>query len=848
MRAKNRQDRTDRFLRARLGLMLAARGASDAAAHNLIVAVGTSFPVAAGALSTGHDTSCWRHSEARAFSATTLSFDGSNDELPPDCGQQISALVEAVESAIMTVAAKAQLGALFLAAASRADPVASGARQSALMAVAERQLRHATRSYDNIMNSTLVRWAFVGEPTAPVAALDTLRQFVVSSVSHDVPAELARRAFFFVGMLRATAARLPLAYGSHRGRPVDQRELVAPFDPPTVCVATNVSWRVRHHAAGLFYTWRPSQVPGLASHLAVRVPRCPRQHRAPILAVHFLQRFLGWAQVHVDVAMDHHRAQPMLEHQFVGAHIGEQVRSIVSALPRSVASAPSVQLTRLQAHALVDMVSSDSNDQASRGADPTCFDAHIQLGNLFDWASHSDRCGTGMWLPARCPTRANDGRPHPACEEATGRIPCHRWHRAALRSEAVLPTVGVYDHAGTARMPVVHHDAVVNDTMNPCPTAMTVLDYVAIRHYVAAVQIRPDSRAALLLLDAALRRRSASTTVEVSAVRLRWFPSMLTLHLPTGVAGVPRGVCYWACPQRVSATCSFLRKLRATWWTTVAFGDETRQTAPPVCFPGGAVPVPTQFRAAASYAIRNNATAATKSRAVLRPRRQERCLPPSAIRIYRCTQPVRAPIGVHIAPLATRIKVSMCCVLGQRQASPFYGQVPRRRSCTAQRIRLGGRNDSWCVQLHHACGRALTWDVLARAGVAATTFVVGSTQMLLLLPGAHVLPDVAETNLGVRVHVPLSVGAHVAFPSLSRPARGCGNRPQHGYLRVGDRVRRWAQGKPLAFDPSFEHEMVNCGEHPVLLLVLVCPPAATNLRVPRLTLHVAVCRMCGSPC
>ena len=120
--------------------------------------------------------------------------------------------------------------------------------------------------------------------------------------------------------------------------------------------------------------------------------------------------------------------------------------------------------------------------------------------------------------------------------------------------------------------------------------------------------------------------------------------------------------------------------------------------------------------------------------------------------------------------------------------------------------------------------------------------------MLLLLPGAHVLPDVAETNLGVRVHVPLSVGAHVAFPSLSRPARGCGNRPQHGYLRVGDRVRRWAQGKPLAFDPSFEHEMVNCGEHPVLLLVLVCPPAATNLRVPRLTLHVAVCRMCGSPC
>jgi Aspartyl/Asparaginyl beta-hydroxylase len=78
-------------------------------------------------------------------------------------------------------------------------------------------------------------------------------------------------------------------------------------------------------------------------------------------------------------------------------------------------------------------------------------------------------------------------------------------------------------------------------------------------------------------------------------------------------------------------------------------------------------------------------------------------------------------------------------------------------------------------------------------------------------PGSHVEPHTGSSNLRLRVHL----GVDVPEPDKAR-------------LRVGTEWRPWAQGRTLAFDDSFEHEVVHEGlRDRVVLVVDVWHPGLT---------------------
>jgi len=82
-------------------------------------------------------------------------------------------------------------------------------------------------------------------------------------------------------------------------------------------------------------------------------------------------------------------------------------------------------------------------------------------------------------------------------------------------------------------------------------------------------------------------------------------------------------------------------------------------------------------------------------------------------------------------------------------------------------------------------------------------------------PHTHVAPHCGSSNLRLRHHL----GVDVPEPAASR-------------LRVGTEWRSWERGKTLAFDDSFEHEVVHEGERTrVVLVVDVWHPGLTRADV-----------------
>jgi hypothetical protein len=73
----------------------------------------------------------------------------------------------------------------------------------------------------------------------------------------------------------------------------------------------------------------------------------------------------------------------------------------------------------------------------------------------------------------------------------------------------------------------------------------------------------------------------------------------------------------------------------------------------------------------------------------------------------------------------------------------------------------------------------------------ATTMVLGNIKFSVLKPGAHIHAHTGPTTTRIRVHLGLVV------------PKGCCN------LRVADRFLEWKEGRVIAFDDSFEHEVWN---------------------------------------
>jgi aspartate beta-hydroxylase len=70
-------------------------------------------------------------------------------------------------------------------------------------------------------------------------------------------------------------------------------------------------------------------------------------------------------------------------------------------------------------------------------------------------------------------------------------------------------------------------------------------------------------------------------------------------------------------------------------------------------------------------------------------------------------------------------------------------------------------------------------------------------------PHTHIAPHCGSSNLRLRYHLGLDVPE-----------------PDRSWLRVGTEKRGWREGKAMAFDDSFQHEVEHAGERPRVVLVV----------------------------
>jgi aspartate beta-hydroxylase len=86
----------------------------------------------------------------------------------------------------------------------------------------------------------------------------------------------------------------------------------------------------------------------------------------------------------------------------------------------------------------------------------------------------------------------------------------------------------------------------------------------------------------------------------------------------------------------------------------------------------------------------------------------------------------------------------------------------------------------------------------------ATTLGPGVVTLSWLHPGAHIIPHCGHSNSAIRVHLGVTV-------------------PDGPRIRVGDEVLRWQEGRCIAFDDSFEHEVWHDGDESRIVLLIDVP-------------------------
>lgn len=580
MRRKHRKDEFDRYMRARLGLALAHRGAIDAGVHNLVTAVVGGD----AALDAVMATLSPAHTAAEASGRDVVQM-GTGVESAP------ASVADGVEVVATAVAAHAMLGAAFLDRAAESDPRTSGPRQAVLRAVAVRHLTAAAGTYDALM----LRHG-VGDWATSTGADGRSEQQRAAAYRIATDPYVRRRvldAHFFTGLLHAgplaadAAAAVAASggasesvegavgtavYGSSRGSSRSVRgavlptawRLVARADEaglgPTVvddCCTSRQRTRsgFRRHARlvkwlggelcaprGLFaggawsrqsVTSRKDAPLALRGPLLAAVPRTPQRHRAGVRAVFHLQRYLHWvaqatpphaakgrggaddgggdvadAGAAAAVAMD---AGGLYARQRAplpvpgGADTTSCVDGLCTPLSPDVGAAAVGDAAPARVMGLAeDPRAADDGDDDGSGEHtrvvPTAFDAHLQLGALFNDAATAVRASVGK---------------HSSTQSAKAwtRKAAMAWRHLAQESLRLLaPLTDVLERAAPIHAPLVHTRRVRLTTPE---RNVTMLDAAAVRHLAAAVALRPTSRAALRLLDEALRHRGATTLPQV---------------------------------------------------------------------------------------------------------------------------------------------------------------------------------------------------------------------------------------------------------------------------------------------------------------------------------------------
>ena len=83
----------------------------------------------------------------------------------------------------------------------------------------------------------------------------------------------------------------------------------------------------------------------------------------------------------------------------------------------------------------------------------------------------------------------------------------------------------------------------------------------------------------------------------------------------------------------------------------------------------------------------------------------------------------------------------------------------------------------------------------------ASSMVLGASKISLMQPGTHVAPHTGLTNARLRIHLGLSGLEGV-------------------WIRVGDEVRAWRDGRCIVFDDSFVHEVWHNGTETRIVLIV----------------------------
>lgn len=141
-------------------------------------------------------------------------------------------------------------------------------------------------------------------------------------------------------------------------------------------------------------------------------------------------------------------------------------------------------------------------------------------------------------------------------------------------------------------------------------------------------------------------------------------------------------------------------------------------------------------------------------------------------------------------------------------------------------LRSDAAPGTWTVYLLHHMGASVeavmgscprTLALVDSLPGACTDYAWGDFVFSAMGPGAHLRPHCSIDNLRIRIHLGITV-------------------PPHCAMRVGTETRTWQEGRCLAFEDSFEHEVWNRSRaRRVVLIVDLWHPDLTAIEVRALT-------------
>jgi hypothetical protein len=175
----------------------------------------------------------------------------------------------------------------------------------------------------------------------------------------------------------------------------------------------------------------------------------------------------------------------------------------------------------------------------------------------------------------------------------------------------------------------------------------------------------------------------------------------------------------------------------------------------------------------------------------------------SAATVWRCTSLASRPWHDEPSPVRAALEQNAPAIIEE------YRAVARRLETHPDNASLTERGRWTGMFLYGA--RGVRNEDLCRACPTTAKLLdeiplckaFGFAMFSGMEPHTHIAPHCGSSNLRLRYHLGLDVPE-----------------PDRSWLRVGTEKRGWREGKAMAFDDSFQHEVEHAGERPRVVLVV----------------------------